>query len=85
MRSVEIIGSISTIILAALLLYTIVGRPPVYENWMEAVMNRLTPVDFIHSGKAISAIIWESLFPALIGLVIAILALTLALVGLLRR
>lgn len=85
MKSIEIIGSISTIILAAIILYVIVGKPPIYENWTKIAMDRLVPAGFIDSGRAISITIWNDLFLALLGLSIAIISFTIVIIALLRR
>ncbi len=84
MRYVELLGSISTLVLAAILLYSFATSPPVYEYWNDAAARLVAP-NALESGKAISIYIWEDVFPAIVALAIAFLAFVMALVVLLRR
>ncbi|PUA31989.1 MAG: hypothetical protein B9J98_04930 [Candidatus Terraquivivens tikiterensis] len=84
MRYAEILGSISTLVLAIVLLYSFSTNPPVYEHWVN-VAGRLVPPSALESGKAISIYVWEDLFPAVVALAVAFLAFVMALVVLLRR
>ncbi len=84
MKFAELLGSVSTIVLAFVLIYSFATSPPVYERWNDATSRLITP-SAIESGKAISIYIWRDLFPAIIALAIALLAFIMALVVLLRR
>lgn len=84
MKYTELLGSISTVVLAIVILYGFVTRPPVYEWWNDAKSRLIVP-NALEMGKAVSIYIWEDLFPAIIALAIAFLAFVMALVVLLRR
>ncbi|MCS7136579.1 MAG: hypothetical protein RMJ14_05575 [Nitrososphaerota archaeon] len=84
MRYVELLGSLSTLVLAAVILYSFATSPPVYKGWDDATGRLIVP-NALESGKAISIYIWEDLFPAVVALAIALLAFVMALVVLLRR
>ncbi len=84
MKHIELLGSISTLVLAIVILYSFATNPPVYERWNDAASRLIAP-SALESGKAISVYIWEDLFPAMVALAIALLAFVMALVVLLRR
>jgi hypothetical protein len=84
MKRTELLGSISTLVLAIAILYSFATSPPTDEHWNDATSRLIMP-SALESGKAISIYIWEDLFPAVIALVIALLAFVMALVVLLRR
>ncbi|MEM0090263.1 MAG: hypothetical protein QXF84_02820 [Nitrososphaerota archaeon] len=84
MKYMELLGSVSTLVLAIVILYSFATSPPVYKQWNDATSRLIAP-SALESGKVISIYIWEDLFPAVVALAIALLAFVMALVVLLRR
>jgi NADH:ubiquinone oxidoreductase subunit 6 (subunit J) len=84
LRVAEVLGGVSAVFLAAVLITVLAGEPPAYRFWGEN-MQRLVRPDFLTLGREIGNYIYGSLFPAFIVLGLVLLTLALGVSALLRR
>jgi len=84
MRAAEIIGAVTTILLAIVFFYSLSGEPPVYRFW-DGVTQRLIMPGFTELARDIGNYMWGSLFPAFIAFGLVILTLAFGLTALLTR
>ncbi|MDW8092080.1 MAG: hypothetical protein RMJ06_00090 [Nitrososphaerota archaeon] len=83
MRVSYVVGTLSTIVFALLLLYAVSDNPPLYDYW-GMNLRRLIPFDLGTITYTIGEYVWVNLFPALIGVLIAVLTLIIGISMLLR-
>jgi hypothetical protein len=81
MRWSQVFGTISSILLAAVIFFTLATSPPVYRYWGTA-LNRLVNEDLGALGRDLSSLLWSGLAFPLIGIFIVVLVLALGIGGL---
>lgn len=84
MKLYEVFGSISAIIFALILFFSLASNPPIHSAWMRGA-EELMPPDLGAIGEAISLYLWVNLYPALVAFIMVAVAFAVALVALLRR
>ena len=82
-KASELIGTVASIIFAAVILLSFASNPPLYAYWGDSV-QRLAKIDMASLGTAIGDYIWVNFFPALMGLLMVVITLILGLSALLR-
>jgi hypothetical protein len=81
MRWSQVFGTISSILLAAAIFFTLATSPPVYKYWGKA-LNRLVNEDLGSLGRDLSSLLWSGLAFPLIGIFIVVLVIVLGIGGL---
>ena len=81
MRWSQVFGTISSILLAAVIFFTLATSPPVYKYWGKA-LDRLVSEDIGSLGKDLSSLLWSGLAFPLIGIFIVVLVIVLGIGGL---
>ncbi|MDJ0274443.1 MAG: hypothetical protein QXO17_05270 [Nitrososphaerota archaeon] len=81
MRWTQVFGTVSSILLAAVIFFTLATSPPVYRYWGDA-LNRLVREDVGALGRDVSSLLWSGLAFPLIGIFVVVLALALGIGGL---
>jgi hypothetical protein len=76
MRWSQVFGTISSILLAAVIFITLATSPPVYKYWGKA-LDRLVSEDIGFLGKDLSSLLWSGLAFPLIGIFIVVLVLAM--------
>lgn len=76
MRWTQVFGTVSSILLAAVIFFTLATSPPVYRYWGDA-LNRLVREDLGALGRDVSSLLWSGLAFPLIGIFVVVLALAL--------
>ncbi len=76
MKSGQVFGTISSILLAAVVFFTLATSPPVYKYWGPA-LNRLVSEDLGALGRDLSSLFWSGLAFPLIGIFVVVLLLAL--------
>ncbi len=84
MRAAEVIGAVTTVLLAVVFFYSLAGKPPVYTFWDESSQRLVSP-GFMELARDIGNYMWGSLFPAFIAFGLVILTLAFGLTALLTR
>jgi hypothetical protein len=76
MRWSQVFGTISSILLAAVIFFTLATSPPVYKYWGKA-LDRLVSEDVGSLSKDLSSLLWSGLAFPLIGIFIVVLVLAM--------
>jgi hypothetical protein len=84
LKTTEIIGTIASVIFAAVVIVIFASNPPLYAYWGNN-LNRLSNLGVSELGAAIGRYIWRELFPAMIAFLMVLIALILGVSALLRR
>ncbi len=84
MKPSEIVGTIVSVIFAAVVITIFASNPPLYRYW-GSNLHRLSNLGIDELGAAIGRYVWRDLFPAMIAFLMLIIALILGVSALLRR
>jgi len=84
LKTSEIIGTIASVIFAAVVIITFASNPPLYAYWGNNIY-RLSNFEVGELGVAIGKYVWGDLFPALFAFLMVIIALMFGVSTLLRR
>ncbi len=76
MRWSQFFGTVSSILLAAVIFFTLATSPPVYRYWGQA-LDRLVREDLGSLGRDLSSLLWSGLAFPLIGIFVVVLVLAL--------
>ncbi|MCS7125291.1 MAG: hypothetical protein NZ929_00025 [Aigarchaeota archaeon] len=83
MRGYQVFGSLTAIVFAILLFFSLGSNPPIHVGWTRSI-EELKPLDFNIIGRAIGQYLWENLYIALLALILVAIALAISVSVLLR-
>jgi len=84
MRKAEVLGAVTTVALAFMVLSALAGQSPAYSYWRDEA-GRLVQSEFAALWRSVSSLLFGTLFPLFIAFGLVLLTFVLGLSALLRR